>query len=169
MQVRQATPADARKIAQIHVETWRAAYRGQMPDAILDALDADKRAIFWNNHLATESHGTLVVESEKAIIGFCDLVPSRDKDSNPGEVAEIAAIYVQPGYWRKGAGGALCRFALRATRFQKYLSVTLWVLASNLAARKFYEAMGFSLDGATKVEQSSNNYELHEVRYRISV
>ena len=140
-----------------------------MPDAILDALDADKRAIFWNNHLATESHGTLVVESEKAIIGFCDLVPSRDKDSNPGEVAEIAAIYVQPGYWRKGAGGALCRFALRATRFQKYLSVTLWVLASNLAARKFYEAMGFSLDGATKVEQSSNNYELHEVRYRISV
>ena len=168
MQVRQATPADARKIAQIHVETWRAAYRGQMPDAILDALDADKRAIFWNDHLAAESNGTLVVESENAIIGFCDLVPSRDRDSNPKQVGEIAAIYVQPEFWRKGAGGALCRFALRAARLQKYLSVTLWVLASNAAARKFYEAMGFSLDGAAKVDQSSNNYELHEVRYRIS-
>lgn len=140
-----------------------------MPDAVLDALDADKRAIFWNNHLATQPHGTLVVELEKVIIGFCDLVPSRDKDSNPDEVGEIAAMYVQPEFWRKGAGGALCRFALRAARLQKYLSVTLWVLASNAAARKFYEAMGFSFDGATKVEQSSNNYELHEVRYRISV
>jgi RimJ/RimL family protein N-acetyltransferase len=169
MQVRQATPADARRIAQIHIKTWRAAYRGQVPDAVLDALDADKRAIFWNNHLATQARGTLVVELEKVIIGFCDLVPSRDKDSNPDEVGEIAAMYVQPEFWRKGAGGVLCRFALRAARLQKYLSVALWVLASNVAARKFYEAMGFSFDGATKVEQSSNNYELHEVRYRISL
>ena len=169
MQVRQATPADARRIAQIHVETWRAAYRGQMPDAVLDALDADKRAIFWNNHLATQPHGTLDVELEKAIIGFCDLVPSRDADSNPKEIGEIAAIYVQPDFWRKGAGGALCRFALRAARLQKYISVTLWVLASNVPAREFYEAMGFSLDGATKIDQSFQNHELHEVRYRISV
>jgi ribosomal protein S18 acetylase RimI-like enzyme len=169
MQVRQATIADAQRIAQVHVETWRAAYRGQMPDVILDNLDVKKRATFWENHLACQPHGTLVVESEKAIIGFCDLVPSRDKDSNPHEVGEIAAIYVQPEFWRKGAGGALCRFALRAARLQKYLSVTLWVLASNAAARRFYGAMGFGFDGATKVEQSSNNYELHEVRYRISV
>jgi ribosomal protein S18 acetylase RimI-like enzyme len=169
MQVRQASIADARRIAQIHVETWRAAYRGQMPDAVLDELDVDRRAIFWNKHLATRPQGTLVVELENAIIGFCDLVPSRDKDSNPHEVGEIAAIYVQPEFWRKGAGGELCRFALRAARLQKYLSVTLWVLASNVAAQKFYETMGFSLDGATKVDQCLNNYELHEVRYRISV
>jgi ribosomal protein S18 acetylase RimI-like enzyme len=169
LQVRPATIADAQRIAQIHVETWRAAYRGQMPDAVLDALDTDKRTIFWNNHLATQPHGILVVESEKVIIGFCDLVPSRDKDSNPKQVGEIAAIYVQPEFWRKGAGGALCRFSLWAARLQKYISVTLWVLTSNVAARKFYETMGFSLDGATKVDQSLNNYELHEVRYRISV
>jgi RimJ/RimL family protein N-acetyltransferase len=169
MQVRQATLADARNIAQIHVETWRAAYRGQIPDAVLDTLDTDQRAIFWNKHLATQPHGIMVVESDRTIIGFCDLVPSRDRDSNPGEVGEIAAIYVQPEFWRKGAGTALCRFSLRAASLQKCLSVTLWVLASNVAARKFYETMGFSLDGATKVDQSLKNYELHEVRYRISV
>ena len=169
MQVRQATPADARRIAQIHVETWRAAYRGQMPDSVLDALDAEKRTIFWNNHLATQTHGTLVVELESAIIGFCDLVPSRDKDSNPDEVGEIAAIYVHPEFWRKGAGAALCRFSLLAARLLRYNSVTLWTLTSNVAARKFYETMGFSLDGGTKVDQCLKNYELHEVRYRISV
>jgi ribosomal protein S18 acetylase RimI-like enzyme len=169
MQVRQATHADARRIAQIHVETWRGAYRGHMPDSVLDALDADKRTFFWKNHLGKQPHGIFVVESGKPIIGFCDLVPSRDKDSNPNEVGEIAAIYVLPEFWRKGAGKALCHFSLQAAKLQKYSSVTLWVLTSNAAARKFYEAMGLRLDGATKVEQGLNNYEFHEVRYRISI
>ena len=169
MQVRQATPADARKIAQIHVETWRATYRGQMPDAVLDNWDVEKRAAFWNTHLTSHPSGTFVAEFNHEVIGFCDLIPSRDKDSNPGETGEIAAIYVQPEFWRKGAGDVLCRFALRVARLQKFTSVTLWVLTSNMPARKFYEALGFSLDGATKVDQCLNNYELHEVRYRISV
>jgi len=169
MKVRQATHAYARRIAQIHVETWRGAYRGHMPDSVLDALDADKRTFFWKNHLGKQPHGIFVVESGKPIIGFCDLVPSRDKDSNPNEVGEIAAIYVLPEFWRKGAGKALCHFSLQAAKLQKYSSVTLWVLTSNAAARKFYEAMGLRLDGATKVEQGLNNYEFHEVRYRISI
>jgi hypothetical protein len=46
MQVRKANIADAKRIAQIHVETWRAAYRGQMPDAILNALDVNRRETF---------------------------------------------------------------------------------------------------------------------------
>jgi len=169
MQIRQATIADARRIAQIHVETWRAAYRGQMPDAVLDNLDAEKRADFWQTHLASQPPGTSVVELNQEIIGFCDLIPSRDKDSNPKEVGEIAAIYVQPEFWRKGAGAALCRFSLQTARLQGCNSVTLWTLASNVAARKFYESVGFTLDGTTKVNRGLINYELHEVRYRISI
>jgi ribosomal protein S18 acetylase RimI-like enzyme len=169
MQVRQATVADARRIAQIHVETWRAAYRGQMPDAVLDALDMDRRETVWNSQLATQPHGIAVAESEKEIIGFCCFIPSRDKDSKPEEIGEIAAIYVQPEFWRSGAGTVLCRHALNEARLRNYSAVTLWVLASNLVARKFYEAMGFRLDGATKFDQILDNYELHEVRYWISV
>jgi ribosomal protein S18 acetylase RimI-like enzyme len=169
MKVRAATIADAQRIAQIHVETWRAAYRGQIPDDILDALNINKRAIFWNKHLAMQSHGVSVAELGKEIIGFCDLIPSRDTDSNSREIGEIAAIYVQPEFWRKGAGDALCRYSLKEARLQNYIAVTLWVLSSNVTARNFYEAMGFSLDGTAKVDHSFQNYELHEVRYRISV
>jgi ribosomal protein S18 acetylase RimI-like enzyme len=169
IQIRQATVTDAQRIARIHVETWRAAYRGQIPDAILDSLDINRRAIFWNKHLAAQPHGISVVESEKEIIGFCDLIPSRDTDSNSKEIGEIAAIYVQPEFWRKGAGDALCRHSLKMARLQNYSAVTLWVLSSNTAARNFYEAMGFHLDGTTKVDKGFQNYELHEVRYRIFV
>lgn len=169
MQVRQATTADAQRIAQIHIDTWRAAYRGQMPDAILDALDVNWRATFWNHRLVTQPQGVWVAESENEIIGFCDFIPSRDADSNPKQTGEIAAIYVQLESWRKGAGVALCRRALEEARLQSYTAVTLWVLSSNTAARKFYEAMGFCLDGAAKVDQSLEHHELHEVRYQISL
>jgi ribosomal protein S18 acetylase RimI-like enzyme len=169
MQVRKATFADAKRIAQIHVETWRAAYRGQMPDAVLDALDINKRTTLWNKNLATQSHGVSVAELGKQIVGFCHLGSSRDTDSNSKEIGEIIAIYVHPEFWRKGAGKALCRHSLNEARLQNYVAVTLWVLSSNTTARNFYEAIGFCLDGATKVDRSFQNYELHEVRYWISV
>ena len=167
MNVREATIVDARKIAQIHVDGWRAAYRGQMPDEILDNLNMEKRAAFWSTHLTTHPHALFVAEINQEILGFCDSIPSRDKDADPETTAEIVAIYVDPNHWRKGAGRALCRSVLETARHVKLAELTLWCLSSNVAARRFYEKMGFHLDGATRVDQSFSNHELHEVRFRI--
>jgi ribosomal protein S18 acetylase RimI-like enzyme len=168
MQIRQATVSDARPIAQIHVASWQAAYRGQLPDAVLDNLDVEKRATFWQTHLSSRPLATLVAESDEEIIGFCDLIPSRDQDANPRLTAEIAAIYVLPNHWRHGAGRALCRRALEVVRREHFTAITLWVLASNSTAQKFYRTMGFHPDGATKSE-SFGGQELQEVRFRITV
>ena len=169
LKIRQAKISDACRIAEIHVDTWRAAYRGQMPDAVLEALDVKKRAILWTRLLADQKHRIFVAEAKMDIVGFCDLMPSRDQDADSKIFAELVAIYVHPNHWRKGAGRALCRRALEAARFDHFKAVTLWVLASNKPARNFYEAMGFSLDGANKVDRSFNNHELHEERFRISI
>ena len=40
MNVRPARPEDARRIAEIHVETWRATYPGVVPQEVLDELRA---------------------------------------------------------------------------------------------------------------------------------
>jgi ribosomal protein S18 acetylase RimI-like enzyme len=170
MQVRQAAISDAHRIAEIHVETWQQAYRGQMPDAVLDKLDVEKRAAFWRTHLLQQPLAVLVAASDHAIIGFCDLIPSRDRDADPKLIAEIAAIYVHPDWWRKGAGRLLCGRAFEKVRQEHFMAVTLWVMTSNYSARNFYEAMGFKLDGAVKVEQIvENKHEVHEARYRVPV
>jgi GNAT superfamily N-acetyltransferase len=129
----------------------------------------EKRAGFWRSHLTSQPLGVFVAELNEEIVGFCNLIPSRDKDSNPQTIAEIAAIYIQPEHWRQGAGRALCQRALETARRENFTAVTLWGLISNIAARNFYEKMGFRLDGATKSEPISYNHELHEVRFRISV
>ena len=166
MLVRTATAADAASIAQIHVETWRVAYRGQIPDAVLNGLDMGRRMVFWQERLSQMRGAVFVTEDGDRITGFCDLVPSRDKDADARTVAEIGGIYILPQHWRKGTGRALCDGALAAARRQDYKAVTLWVLASNSSARRFYEAMGFSLDGAAKTDRAADGSELHEVRFR---
>lgn len=169
MLIRNATAADASGIALVHIETWRVAYRGQMPDAVLDKLDVGRCTGFWQERLSQMRGAVFVAEQDRNIVGFCDLIPSRDKDVDCRAIAEIAAIYILPPHWRTGTGRALCESTLATARAQDYKAVTLWVLDSNAGAKQFYEAMGFRLDGAAKAEKASDGSELLEVRFRISL
>jgi len=49
--VRRATPADAAGIARVHVDAWRATYRGIVPDEHLDALSYEGRQGMWSRIL----------------------------------------------------------------------------------------------------------------------
>jgi ribosomal protein S18 acetylase RimI-like enzyme len=166
--VRVAKAADAPKIARIHVETWLVAYRGQMSDALLDAQNVERREAFWRGRLGQPSGLVFVIESDE-IVGFCDLVPSRDKGADPKTVGEIAAIYVLPDYWRQGAGKALGYYVLEKARKRGYKAVTLWVLASNSDAMRFYESQGFARDGDFKIGTAADGSNSHELRYRIKI
>lgn len=166
MHVRAAEPSDSSAIARIHVLTWRAAYRGHIPDGVLDTLDINQRTTFWRKRLAKPPGWVFVAELNRTAVGFCDLIPARDQDADPTRVAEIAAIYVLAEHWRKGLGRALCCRALAEAKAHNHTSVTLWVLASHSPARVFYECLGFTVDGATKIDKISGA-DLPQVRYHI--
>src|SRR5688572_18705962 len=140
MTVRHAIPTDAMAIAEIQVATWQKAYRGQVPDGILDSLDIGHGTRMWADVLSTQ-HDVLGAFQDSNLLGFCSLVPCRDSDTDPREVAEIAALYIDSVYWRRGVGRALCNHALAIADARKFSNVTLWVLASNIAAIGFYQAM----------------------------
>ena len=61
MFIRFATPDDAERLASVHVETWKSAYRGQVPDAYLDALSVQDRPGVWHELLADTTGGSTVV------------------------------------------------------------------------------------------------------------
>ena len=164
MKVRAATPDDADAIARIHVDTWRAAYRGQIPESYLDALSVEQRARTWASTLARPGPGRVLVT--EPLTGFCFYGPSRDGEDG---VAEIFALYVRPDSWRQGAGRLLCDEALRDARSRECTSMTLWVLQTNERARRFYERIGYVLDGAERSNTRLTGSPLHEVRYRNSV
>jgi GNAT superfamily N-acetyltransferase len=167
--IRRAAPADARAIAAVHVTSWQVAYRGIVPDEVLDALSVEGRERGWRERLGRpdELHRlTLVAERDGAVAGFCSIAaPSRDDDAGE-RTAEVAALYVEPAQWRTGVGRALLGAALDALRADGFADATLWVLADNARGRAFYERVGFAADGAT---QDLAELDAREVRLRAAL
>lgn len=139
--IRIAIPRDAHRIAEIQVESWRAAYRGILPVEYLNGLDVNRRTELWRKFSGDAQAPLFVALKDNRITGFCHLIRSRDVDSE--RAAEIAAIYLDPNHWRSGYGRELCSAALSFSEDQGFERVTLWVLVENSPARRFYETMGF--------------------------
>jgi len=169
--VRPARAEDAGQIAFVHVRSWQGAYRGLLPQAFLDGLDVAQRTRTWEQALAGPDDpkaAVLVADDGGSVIGFVGYFPSRDPDADPVLTGEIGAIYLLPGAWGGGIGRRLMDAALDALAAAGFTQATLWVLDSNVRARRFYEAGGWSADGTTK-EDDSRGFPLSEVRYRRSL
>jgi GNAT superfamily N-acetyltransferase len=161
VEVRRAVPEDAGAIAAIHVRASEVAYRGLLPDEVRDRHSVEQCERFWRETLTgDEAPAVFVSEHDGTVVGFCAVAaPSRDEDAGD-EVAELAAIYVNPDVWRAGIGGALMDVALDELRHGDWRFVTLWVLAENGSARTFYSRFGFEPDGAETVDERSGQKEI---------
>ena len=140
MTVRSATPDDADAIERIRTDTWRATYRGLMPDWVLDSLGYDGAG--RRRRMAQLPPGVfvLVAEHDGEVIGFANGGPSRVDD--PAHPGEIYAIYVLPAHQGHGHGRDLMRAAAREGIARGWRGALLWVLRDNAPSRRFYERMG---------------------------
>jgi GrpB-like predicted nucleotidyltransferase (UPF0157 family)/RimJ/RimL family protein N-acetyltransferase len=159
MKVRAASGDDAHRIAEIHVRSWQAAYRGLLPDSLLDDLSVSERERSWDALLGDGGDRwlTLVAEGYRSDpVGFCS-VATPSQDETAGETtAEIGALYVEPAHWREGAGSAMLEAALGELRALGWREVVLWVLPENQAALAFYDRFGFLVEpGVEKREERS--------------
>lgn len=168
MNIRSARIEDASQIAVIHVQSWQGAYRGLLPQTFLDGLHPSQRIGGWQRSLSEmdrDRAGILVADAGASLLGFISYSPTRDDDADPERVGEIQAIYLVPAAWSKGIGRQLMDAALGRLIDAGFDQATLWVLDSNARARRFYEAGGWSADGAI-MQDESRGFLLTEVRYR---
>jgi ribosomal protein S18 acetylase RimI-like enzyme len=161
--IRAALPADAWPIAAVHVATWRDAYAGLLPGEVLAGLDAGERAQRWSSILAAPAEGrfVLVFEQDGRVRGFVSGGPSREQF--PG--GEVYAIYVDPACQGRGAGSRLLTAAARHLAQAHFTDASLWVLADNHAARRFYESQGWRSDGTEQPWTYPGSNAVMEVRY----
>jgi ribosomal protein S18 acetylase RimI-like enzyme len=163
MIIRPAGLEDALGIATIHVEAWRVAYRGIVPDEYLRALSIEQRRAGWRQILAA-GESVWVAEDGNKVLGWISAARSRDADSS--QAGEIWAVNVDPGHWGKGVGGALCTAAEQELRKQGFTDVTLWVLKDNERALRFYVSNGFIRDVCKDRLIQRGGKALSEVRMR---
>jgi ribosomal protein S18 acetylase RimI-like enzyme len=167
--VREAAPEDAEPIASIHVRAWQEAYRGQLDDAYLDALTPADRLPNTRSMLedAPEDLRVWVAEDDGAIVGFAVTGTSQDADAERS-TAELYAIYLEPERVGTGVGRTLFEHAVADLAERGFTEATLWILASNARARRFYEAAGWAADGTSASEHVDTEMRA-TVRYRVKL
>jgi len=165
--LRRAQVSDAPRIARVHVDSWQVAYRGVVPDSFLEGFTYARREDAFRRSLAANLEETYLLEDEERAVAILTVGPSRDDDLDVKEVGELWGIYIVPDRWRQGIGTGLVREAEGMLRARGYREIVLWVLEGNMDARAFYEAMGFELDGASRIVELGK--PLPAVRYRKAV
>jgi GNAT superfamily N-acetyltransferase len=140
-------------VARVHVDSWRGAYGGLLPRAVLDGLSVDRRAARWEGVLDPSSPDRVVVaEEEDRVVGFAHVGPHHDSDLGP-ESGMLAALYVDPGHWGTGAGRSVHDAGLECLAADGYGRAVLWMLSTNHRAAAFYRRRGWTADGRLRLQQ----------------
>ena len=162
VEIRPATDQDARSIAQVHLDSWRQAYTGIIPDDYLATLNIVDREKHWAQNLKSPEQTTLIALANNRAIGFATLAPCGDEDL-PASEKQLTALYLDPESWGRGVAKELMYRIFEAAG--PTCSVSLWVISDNERAQHFYRRHGFTADGAKK-QASYGQASLTLIRYR---
>jgi L-amino acid N-acyltransferase YncA len=98
--IRQATAADAREIARVHVASWKTTYQGIVPQDYLDALDVRLRTERWEEEFARGDSHIFVAEDGGTIYGFISGGLLRESIGN------AMSRYTRSMFWQTRSGVA---------------------------------------------------------------
>lgn len=138
--LREATPSDFERIATLHTQSWRSAYKGLLSAGYLENNLIAERTTYWKHKLASLSpkEFVIVAENETGVIGFAAVMDTPQKKYE----ALLDNLHVHPDLKGQGVGGKLMKeVALRLIDSGR-TSFYLWVLKGNTPAELFYKAKG---------------------------
>jgi GNAT superfamily N-acetyltransferase len=164
-QLRPAQESDAAAVAGVHAASSHAAYEGIAP---AQQLSMDKRTAFWRDAIEYGEPLVHVAAKGPQLVGFVGYDRSRDAGSKP-TCGELWALYVDPGHWGEGIGGALWEAAREGLVEEGCTEVTVWVPLRNERALRLFEQCGFARESASVKTATLSGVALEEVRLRRSL
>ena len=145
-------------MVQLTAAGWRTAYRGIVPD-VLHREPADRPAGGTTSRRdcahprETPSPGSPRWTAASA--GYCFVAAPGREEPEGSRVAELVAIYVDPGRWRQGMGRALMERSIQEAARRGYEEIVLWTFERNGRARAFYDELGWRDDGKRRPHRAS--------------
>jgi GNAT superfamily N-acetyltransferase len=139
--LRRATRADASQIADVHVASWRDAYRTVLDPAFLAGPIEMDRLEAWTARLGNQQeHEQIMIAADaEVVVGFICVVG--DQGEKWGQLVEN--LHVRPHYRGRGVGAILLKSAASwVARRYPSSGLYLWVFEANVRARNFYERLG---------------------------
>ncbi|MEA2855833.1 MAG: hypothetical protein QOH98_154 [Methylobacteriaceae bacterium] len=137
--IRNARPADAEAIAEVHDAAWRDAYRGIIPGRELERMIARRGPRWWQAAISRGSR-LVVLDFGGRIAGYASY--GRNRVPAMPYSGEIFELYLAPEFQGLGMGRRLFDAARRDLNEHGYVSTLVWALADNERALDFYTRLG---------------------------
>ncbi|HMS79913.1 MAG TPA: GNAT family N-acetyltransferase [Burkholderiaceae bacterium] len=134
--IREATAIDAESISRVRVESWRAAYRGIIDDAYLDALSVEagrERYLRSFDPAPAAGFTRVAADDDGRVVGFATGGVARGAGVPPRE-GEVWMIYLLPAEQGHGLGTRLLCSMARGLDRRGLGSMVVWALARNAPA-----------------------------------
>ena len=162
--IRKAVSEDSQRIAEIHVFSYRTAFRGILRDKYLFLnLKVENEGIKYKSAIENNKIELYVYEEDEIVKGFITIGKCRDEDKK--DSFELWGIYVEPLMMNIGIGTKLLEYCEKIAVEQKYNENMLWVFEENKIARRFYEKHGYFLDGKEDVMPNSPIKIVRYIKY----
>ena len=157
--VRSMELADVERVAHVHAEVWRAAYRELLPGGYLASLNRREFGDRWRDRLMapTRSVTELVgLRPDGSIVALGSAGPNRDADTpTDWELRGLNVLATEQGT-------GLADMMMRELIGDRPCS--LWVLQGNARAFAFYARYCFELDGHAKTHRPTGVTEVRMIR-----
>jgi ribosomal protein S18 acetylase RimI-like enzyme len=144
--VREAVAEDWQAIANLHLQSWRSAYREILSDEYLDGEAADERPRTWRERIGSgvpPFRGTFVAERDGQLVGFVNVELQAEYAGKWGP--RVENLHSHPECKGQGIGR---RLLMRGAQWVEEKlpgsAIHLYVFEKNAAARAFYRHMGAS-------------------------
>ena len=137
--IREARPDEAATLAEIQRDASLAALAHIFPPELYP-YPMDEVTRRWEDSLADGEITVLVAEEDNVAAGVAGC---RDE--------WLDGLYVLPQFWSRGVGRALHDEVLERLRAAGCERCHLWVLEHNERARRFYERLGWTENGTSRV------------------
>ena len=139
--VRAAAPDDWSAIARTHQQCWMEAYRGHLPDRVIDGRKGPEFETLWEQRVLSSNEGPVCVaeDPEGTIAGFASGGPLRA--DLPGYDGELVTFYVVADSQGRGLGTEMFAFIFAGMKSARYRYLVAQVLASTPAGG-FYRRLG---------------------------
>ncbi len=138
MGIRRASPEDADRMAEIHVQAYDESYRDIAPPEIFEGLTFERRQAQWRGFFAAANPAAPahVAEAGAGTVGFCTGLAAAS------DIGWIKTLYLLRSAQRSGLGRALMAAVLDDLVTLGSRTVRLDVAEGNANAEGFYRALG---------------------------
>jgi GNAT superfamily N-acetyltransferase len=156
--VRAARASDAEGLARVQVASWRAAFAGLVPDAVIAELTSEEAVgqftERWRDAISapptSKHHVHVAVEKpgEPGILGFAAAGPATDEDLWPATDGELYELHVVPAVIGEGHDERLLHAVADTFAEDGFSTGYTWALADDEARIGFLKAAGWAPDGS---------------------